>query len=94
MTEKSNEKQGTSGVPLDEIVMLNKFTHKETFYQPGETGIPATWCVFYWNEGQTPDFDTHECAYFNSEDDATEFGRQMIQYDDWLTLQETQLPVQ
>jgi len=69
-------------------------THKETFFQPSDDGIPSTWVVFYWDEDSNPCTDTHEAAYFRTEKEATEFENSLQDYDDWLTSQEIPLAVQ
>jgi len=52
MTEKSNEKQGTSGVPLNEIVMTDLLQFKPVVYTVGD----FTFC----QDGTTAKLDIKE----------------------------------
>lgn len=65
--------------------------HKETFFQRSYDGVPSHWVVQYW-EGSPNGFA--EANYFKNRDDAAEFEKELVIYDDWLTSQEIPLHVQ
>ena len=65
--------------------------HKETFYQSSHDGIPSYWVIQYWEDSPN---NFPEAAYFSSEEEAEEFEKELVEYDDWLTSQEIPLAVQ
>ena len=44
---------------------------KEKFYQPAYLGVRSHWVVFYYKDGNLN--NTHEAAYFNSEEECEVF---------------------
>lgn len=55
--------------------------HKETFYQASFQGIPGHWVVQYWDDDPN---DFCEASYFSSQEEAEEFEKELVTYDDWL----------
>lgn len=47
--------------------------HKETFFQPADSGIPSHWVVQYWDTDNTTGFP--EASYFSKLEEAIVFEK-------------------